>query len=204
MGTVYSVGDVAKKLRKSEKTLQKWDRDGVFVANRTPTGRRFYTHEQILSYFGLDSTVSKKAIIAYCRVSSAAQKPDLANQVKALTQYCLSKNYEFEIVDEVGGGMNFKRPKFKSVMTRIKNGEVSKLIIAHKDRLTRFGFDYLAWECEQSGTVIEILNDEQMSPEHEMVQDLMTIVHCFSSRLYGLRNYKKELKKKLEIKSKNT
>ena len=82
-----------------------------------------------------------------------------------------------------------------------ENGDVEKIVIAHKDRLTRFGFDHIEWECQQHSCKIEILNNEQMSPEQEMVQDLMTIIHCFSSRLYGLRNYKADLKRALSDKS---
>lgn len=72
------------------------------------------------------------------------------------------------------------------------------IIIAHKDRLARFGFEHVEWECSNAGCKILVLNNEQLSPEQEMVQDLMTIIHCFSSRLYGLRSYKKSLKEALK------
>jgi putative resolvase len=77
-------------------------------------------------------------------------------------------------------------------MDRIEARQVSHLIIAHKDRLVRSGFQWFERFCEEHGCELLVLNQEQLSPEQEMVQDLLTIVHCFSARLYGLRNYRKK------------
>ena len=99
-----------------------------------------------------------------------------------------------QFVEEVGGGLNLKRPKFVALMDRIEARQVSHLIIAHKDRLVRFGYQWFERFCAEHGTELLVLNNEQLSPEQEMVQDLLTIVHCFSARLYGLRNYRKKLK----------
>lgn len=94
--------------------------------------------------------------------------------------------------------MNFKRKKFLAIIDRIEHGEVSKLIVAHKDRLVRFGFDFFDIFAEKHGCKMVVVNQEQLSPQHEMVEDLMAIVHCFSSRLYGLRTYKKKIKEVAE------
>lgn len=196
---IYNITEAAAKLKRSVKTLQRWDRDGVLVAHRTPTNRRVYNDAQLRDFLGYDNPQKDKIIIAYCRVSSAGQKNDLLNQHKVLETFCNAKGYsDVTYIDEIGGGMNFKRKQFRAIMAKIHNREVSKLVIAHKDRLVRFGFDYLVWECSQFGCTVEVLNNETLSPEQEMVQDLMTIVHCFSSRLYGLRNYKKTLKNALK------
>jgi len=137
--------------------------------------------------------------VAYCRVSSAAQKPDLKNQRRVLEDFCAARAVaNIEFVEEIGGGLNLKRPKFVALMDRIEAREVSTLVIAHKDRLVRFGLVWFERFCAEHGTEVLILNNEQLSPEQEMVQDLLTIVHCFSPRLYGLRNYKKKLKEALE------
>ena len=198
METTYSVGEFAKKLHKTVRTIQQWDRDGLLVACRTPTNRRFYTHDQLLRYFGCDIPVADRRVVAYCRVSSSAQRPDLLNQRTVLEQYCAAKGYAgVEFVTEVGGGMNFKRKRFREIMTLVHEGKVATIVVAHRDRLARFGFDHIEWECRLNGCRVEVLNQQQMSPEQEMVQDLMTIVHCFSSRLYGLRNYRKALRKAL-------
>lgn len=199
MQDTYTVGEMAKRLHKTTRTLQQWDRDGKLVAFRTPTGRRFYTHTQLLEYFGEKPDSTAKTTVAYCRVSSQAQKPDLKNQRKALEEFCIAKGIAgVEFVEEVGGGMNFKRSKFRKIMSAVHAGEVGKIVVAHKDRLVRFGYDHLEWECKNAGCDILVLNSESLSPEQEMVQDLMTIIHCFSSRLYGLRNYKKSLKDALK------
>lgn len=94
--------------------------------------------------------------------------------------------------------MNFNRKRFLSIVDRVVNGEVSHLIVAHKDRLTRFGFDLLKHLCATHNCEVIVLDQERLSPEREMVEDLMTIIHCFSARLYGLRNYRKSLKAALK------
>lgn len=199
MQDTYTVGEMAARLHKSRRTLQQWDRDGRLTAFRTPTGRRFYTHDQLLDYFGEKVEAADKAVVAYCRVSSQAQKPDLVNQRKVLEDFCAARGLAgVEFIEEVGGGMNFKRKKFRQLLADVHAGAVGTIIVAHKDRLARFGFEHIEWECRNAGCEILVLNNEQLSPEQEMVQDLMTIIHCFSSRLYGLRNYKKTLKDALK------
>lgn len=103
-----------------------------------------------------------------------------------------------EYIEEIGGGLNFKRLRFSEIMDAVGRGEIETLILAHKDRLCRFGFEWFERLCQKNGCEMLILNTEKLSPEQEMVQDLMTIVHCFSSRLYGLRNYRKALSEALK------
>jgi predicted site-specific integrase-resolvase len=137
-------------------------------------------------------------LVAYCRVSSAAQKPDLANQRRVLEEFVVAKGLAgVEFIEEVGGGLDFKRKRFLELMDAIGRREIKTLILAHKDRLTRFGFEWFEHYAQTHGCELLVLNQERLSPEQEMVQDLMTIVHCFSSRLYGLRNYRKKLKEAL-------
>jgi putative resolvase len=193
MTRTYSLGEFARLMGVHPKTVQRWDRDGTLTAKRTPTGRRFYTDEDRRRVLGFPE--AQKRSIAYCRVSSAAQKPDLKNQRQALEQFCISRGIaQVEFLEEVGGGMNFKRKVFTELMDAVGRGEISKLIVAHKDRLVRFGFAWFSHFCEINGCELLVLNAETLSPQEEMVQDLITIVDCFSSRLYGLRNYKKALK----------
>lgn len=193
MQDTYTVGEMAARLHKSRRTLQQWDRDGKLIAFRTPTGRRFYTHSQLLDYFGEKPEEGAKSTVAYCRVSSQAQKPDLANQRKVLEDFCVARGFAgVEFIEEVGGGMNFKRKKFLELIDGIVRGDVNRLIIAHKDRLVRFGFDLIAHLAETYGCKIEVVNQDTLSPQQEMVEDLLAIVHTFSCRLYGMRKYKKE------------
>jgi putative resolvase len=133
------------------------------------------------------------------RYSAGNARPDFANQRIVLEQFVAARGLaNVEFITEVGGGLNFSRKQFVSLMDVIGRGEVATLVLAHRDRLTRFGFDWFAHYAREHGCEMLVLNQDRLSPEREMVQDLMTIVHCFSSRLYGLRNNRKKLKEALE------
>jgi predicted site-specific integrase-resolvase len=88
--------------------------------------------------------------------------------------------------------MNFKRRQFLDLVDRITAGEISRLIVAHKDRLLRFGFDLVDHVAKKNGCVIEVVNQESLSPQEEMTEDLLSIVHTFSCRLYGMRTYRRK------------
>ncbi len=200
MENMYNIAQAAKYLGFKVKTLQKWDREGKLIpAYRTKTNRRVYTQSQLDEFIGLRTRDTRTRVIAYCRVSSTAQKPDLANQLEILKEYCSKSGLSnVEFISEIGDGLNFERKKFLEIMDAVERYEVKMLIIAHKDRLARFGFEYFRHFLAKHNCELVILNDEKMSPEQEMVDDLMTIIHCFSSRLYGLRNYRKSLKEALK------
>ena len=192
MENTITISKAAEMLGVTVKTLQRWEREGRLIpVARTSTNRRVYTVAQVRTFQGLRvSGPVPTRIVAYCRVSSQAQKPDLANQRVVLEQFCAARGLaDVEVVTEIGGGLNFTRKKFVALMQAVDRSEVKALVIAHKDRLVRFGFVWFAQFCADHGCELLVLNQETFSPEQEMVQDLMTIVHCFSSRLYGLRNY---------------
>lgn len=193
---MYTPAVFAKRVGVSVKTLQKWDRIGVLPAKRTITNRRYYTDEDLAAALRLPRVQKERRTVAYCRVSSQAQKPDLANQRRVLEAFCTQRNLEVdEWMMEVGGGLNFKRKQFLSLVDAILEGQVERVILAHQDRLARFGYQLLVHLCETHHCELLVMNTEELSPEQELVQDLITITHCFSSRLYGLRNYRKALKK---------
>lgn len=197
MENTISTGKAAKLLGVTVKTLQRWEREGRLIpVGRTDSNRRLYTVSQIQSFIGIRQSNNSvpTRLIAYCRVSSAAQKPDLVNQRRVLEEFIVARGLaNVEFVEEIGGGLNFKRKKFLLLMEEIGRREIKILILAHRDRLTRFGFEWFEHYAKTNGCEVLVLNQERLSPEQEMVQDLMTIVHCFSSRLYGLRKYRKKL-----------
>jgi putative resolvase len=194
MDTTYSPKKFGQLIGRSVNTLQKWDRKGILIAHRSPTNRRYYTHDQYLTYRGLRAQ-DKGKVIVYARVSSAGQKPDLAKQMAALQVYCATHSYQpDEWIEEIGSGLNYQRKRFNQLMEQIELGQVRQLIIAHKDRLVRFGFEWFAAFCERHGTQLLIVNGDTLSPEQELAQDLLSIVHVFSARLYGLRSYKKVIR----------
>jgi putative resolvase len=142
---------------------------------------------------------SQRSTVVYYRVSSRSQKRDLKNQRLRLEEFCMAKGLAIdEWIEEIGGGLNFKRPRFLKLFDRIIAGEIACLVIAHKDRLARFGFELLKHLCERHDCKLLVMNTESLSPEREMVEDLMAVTHCFSARLYGLRNYKQALKSALK------
>ena len=195
---MYTPAVFAKRVGVSVKTLQKWDRIGVLPAKRTITNRRYYTDEDLAAALRLPRVQKERWTVAYCRVSSQAQKPDLVNQQKVLEEFCKQGKIEVdEWIMEVGGGLNFKRKRFLSLVDAILEGQVERVVLAHQDRLARFGYHVLVHLCQSHQCELLVMNTEELSPEQELVQDLITITHCFSSRLYGLRNYRQALKKAL-------
>jgi putative resolvase len=194
MSTIYSPQEFGKLIGRTTNTLQKWDRKGILTAHRSPTNRRYYTHDQYLQYRGLVAA-EQGLTIAYTRVSGVAQKPDLAHQVKALEAYCQQNALEVdEWLSDIGSGLNYKRKQFNRVMEMIELGQVRRLLIAHRDRLVRFGYDYFEAFCERHHTEIVVINGEHLSPEQELVRDLLAIVTVFSARLHGLRSYREAIK----------
>jgi putative resolvase len=195
---MYSASQFAKRMGVSVKTLQRWDREGRLQAKRTLSGRRYYDDADLARALNVPMREASRRTIAYCRVASPAQRPDLATQRAALEQYAQTKGIAVdEWVMEIGGGLNFERKRFLRLVDAIVAGEVQRVLIAHQDRLARFGFALLKHLCETHQTDLVVMNTETLSPEQELVQDLMSIVHCFSSRLDGLRNYRKALEKAL-------
>ncbi|OFY71430.1 MAG: inosine-5-monophosphate dehydrogenase [Bacteroidetes bacterium RIFCSPLOWO2_12_FULL_37_12] len=191
---MYRLNEFAKLIGKSVQTLQRWDREGIFKAHRNKLNRRYYIHDQYLEYIGQKASHDKKNIVYY-RVSSSGQKGDLENQKKAIEQFCIAQGIAVsEWVSDIGSGLNYTRKNFLSLMEMVERGEVTQIIVAHKDRLVRFGFEWFESFCKNHGTKILVMNNESLSPEEEMTKDLLSIIHCFSSRLYGLRKYKKKIK----------
>ena len=198
-GIMYTPSQFAKQVGVSIKTIQKWDRIGVLPAKRTITNRRYYTDEDLALALGLPRMQKDRRTVAYCRVSSQAQQPDLQNQKAALQEYCEQSGIQVdEWIMEVGGGLNFERKQFLKLVDAILAGEVACVVLAHQDRLARFGYKLLVYLCRTHRCKLVVMNTETLSPEQELVQDLITITHCFSSRLSGLRNYRQALSKALK------
>ncbi|MUG97410.1 IS607 family transposase [Scytonema sp. UIC 10036] len=197
----YRPHEFAKLIGKSVSTLRRWDSEGKLPAKRGLGNQRFYDDSDIAKALNLEltSSQSNKAII-YCRVSTNNQKPELETQIKSMETFCLNAGIPIEkVLKEIGGGLNFKRKVFINLMKSIRIGETKHIVVAHKDRLARFGFDFLEEFASWYGCKITVANQESLSPQQEMVEDLMAVIHCFSSRLYGLRRYKKaDLKKFIE------
>ena len=138
MDKIYSPREFGNLIGRTTQTLQRWDRVGILTAHRSPTNRRYYTHDQYLQVIGQKAKEQK--IVAYCRVSSAGQKNDLASQKQAVEQFCIAGGKPVALwLQDIASGLNYKRKNFVALMEMVEQGEVSEIVIAHKDRLVRFG-----------------------------------------------------------------
>lgn len=195
----YKPQEFAEMIGVSVKTLQRWDNEGKLKAYRTPTNRRYYTHSQYIGYMGESNTKNGKSVI-YARVSSVNQKDDLKNQINFLKQYANAKGIIIdEIYEDIGSGLNYNRKKWNEIIDNSIKGEIKVIIIAYKDRFIRFGYDWFEKFLKSNGTEIIVVNNESVSPEQELVNDLISIIHVFSCRIYGLRKYKKQIKEDEDI-----
>jgi predicted site-specific integrase-resolvase len=180
--------------------LQRWDREGVLRSNRTPTNRRYYTYDQYLKYKGINTETDNRQTVIYARVSTRNQKDDLLNQVSFLKQFCNATGIIVgQCIEDYGSGLNYNRKQWNKLLEDVMEQKVKTIIITHKDRFVRFGYDWLERFCLKYNTNIVIVNNEELSPQEELVQDIVSILHVFSSRLYGLRKYKKQIKEDKEI-----
>ncbi|MDR2088846.1 MAG: IS607 family transposase [Clostridiales Family XIII bacterium] len=188
---MMTITEFAKTIGVIPDTVRRWERSGKIKPMRTVGGHRRYTEKDVSDALRLKMRDKPKRKIIYCRVSGPNQKDDLRSQVEAMETFALGRGLITETVTEIGGGMNMSRPKFLKLVTDIVNGDVDTVIVAHKDRLARFGFDLVDNLAKTYGCEILVVNCEKLSPQAEMVEDLMSIIHTFSCRLYSLRKYKK-------------
>lgn len=198
--TNYKPGDFAELLGVSVKTLQRWDREGILKANRTPTDRRYYTYDQYLQFKGIKTEKDNRETVIYARVSTRNQKEDLQNQVTFLRQFCNAKGMIVDqCIEEYGSGLSYNRKKWNQLLEEVMEQKIKTIVVTHQDRFIRFGYDWFERFCEKFHTMIVIVNNEELSPQEELVQDMLSILHVFSCRLYGLRKYKNQIKRDEEL-----
>jgi predicted site-specific integrase-resolvase len=171
----------AEKLGVHPHTLRKMAGNGEIEYIRI-SGQRKYNVE---AYLGNQNTV----VLCYCRVSSYKQKDDLARQVS----FMQTRYPEAEIIKDIGSGLNFKRKGLNAILERAMSGTNITLVVAHRDRLARFGYDLIRFIIERNGGKLVVLSEDTLSPEVELTKDLLNILHVFSCRMHGLRNYKKQV-----------
>ena len=195
---IYKVGEFAEKIGVSISTLQRWDRTDVLKSKRTPTNQRYYTDEDLNKVLNL-KTEAKRKSVGYCRVSTQGQKQNLENQKEFVSVYSLNHGVILdEIYTDIGSGLNYKRKNWNKLLEQVANDEIDKIYVTYKDRFVRFGYEWFADFCASHGTEIIVLNQKQTSPEDELTEDLLSILHVFSARNYGLRKYKTEINKELK------
>jgi predicted site-specific integrase-resolvase len=193
MDRYVSIGAAAKRLGVSITTLRRWDAEGKLVAERTPAGHRRYLASDISTFnpLGLDTAALIRPTVAYARVSSHDQRDDLARQVKVLEMYCASHGWQFEVISDLGSGMNYRKIGLTGLLERIIDDRVGRLVLTHKDRLLRFGAELVFAVCEAKHVEVIIINQGQdRTFEEELASDVLEIVTVFSARMYGARSHK--------------
>ncbi len=190
MDKLYSIGEAAKYLGVSVSTLRRWENDGKLVPERTQGQQRRYPISLLAP--NLTKVSSQNLLtIAYARVSSYDQKSDLERQKQLLEMYCASKGWSFEIVSDLGSGMNYNKKGLKRLINSILMGEIGRLVITHKDRLLRFGAELIFSICEMKNVEVIIVNQgDEPTFEEELAKDVLEIITVFSARLYGSRSNK--------------
>ena len=198
----YLIGEFAKLIGKDPQTLREWDKKDVLKPHHvTPTVYRYYSQEQLNHFLGIKGIKTKtKKVIGYCRVSSQKQKDDLDRQIENVKTYMIAKGYSFEVITDIGSGINYNKKGLNQLIDMITNSEVEKIVILYKDRLLRFGFEIIENLCNKYGTTIEIIDNTEKTEDQELVEDLIQIITVFSCRLQGRRanKAKKMIKELLE------
>ena len=173
----------AARLGLHPQTLRRYARQGKIPFYRNSGGQRLYDVDSFLR------GKSEPETICYCRVSSAKQRGDLQRQIAHMRELFPTA----QVVTDVAGGLNWKRKGLVSILERLHRGDKLTLVVAHRDRLARFGFELIEWLVEQNGGSLLVLNQSDDSPESELTEDLLSILHTFSCRMHGLRRYKRAI-----------
>ena len=186
-----SIGEAAKFLGVSTQTLRRWEKDKKLLPDERTNGnqRRYDLSKLRPQYFHSSDQAGKT--IAYARVSSHDQKKDLERQKEMLEMFCASQGWTFEILSDLGSGMNYRKRGLKKLLNEIINGNINRLVLTHKDRLLRFGSELVFALCEERGVEVVIINQgSEPSFEEELAQDVLEIITVFSARLYGAKSRK--------------
>jgi putative resolvase len=190
MDRLMPISDAANLLGVSVTTLRRWEVEGKLVPNRTAAGHRRYDLSKLKPELFHANDLTRKTI-AYARVSSHDQKTDLERQKQVLELYCARQGWIFEVVADLGSGMNYHKKGLKRLLNEILSGQLGRLVIAHKDRLLRFGAELVFAICEAKNVEVIVLNQgEDTTFEEDLAKDVLEIITVFSARLYGSRSRK--------------
>lgn len=188
-----SIGEAAKELGISTKTLRRWADAGKIRSERSPSGQRRFFLADIKRITPRDlNQVDDRITLNYARVSSHDQKQDLIRQAQVLEAFSSANGWQFETIQDLGSGLNYNKKGLQKLLKRIMAGDVGRLVLTHKDRLLRFGAELVFAICEEFETEVVIINksSEEVTFEQELVQDMIELITVFSARLYGSRSRK--------------
>ena len=198
MSKYYSINKFSKILGVSAQTLRNGDKKGKLHPHHTSSnGYRYYSHEQLNQVMNIKPNLDR-IVIGYCRVSSNKQKDDLERQIENMKLYLTAQGKPFEIISDIGSGIDYKKKGLKELMKRISQNKVDKVVVFYKDRLLRFGFELVEYIASLYDCDIEIIDHTEKTEQQELVEDLVQIITVFSCKLQGKRaNKARKLVKEL-------
>lgn len=196
MNKLIAIGQASKLLGVTIQTLRNWDKQGLLKPDEiTKGGSRRYKLESLKNINkNIKFNTDNLKTIAYARVSSHDQKDDLIRQVQVLEHYCAKAGFNYEIIQDLGSGMNYYKKGLTKLLNLILEGQVKRLVITHKDRLLRYGAELVFAICEAKEVEVIIINkgDENIKFEEELAKDVLEIITVFSARLYGSKGKKNQ------------
>lgn len=190
MNRLVPISEASKLLGVSIQTLRRWEAEGRLIPEHTSGKHRRYDMLKLKPELFRVAEDSRKTL-AYARVSSHDQKDDLERQKQVLELYCVQQGWTFELISDLGSGMNYSKKGLKRLLNEIIGGHAGRLVITHKDRLLRFGAELVFSLCEAKQVEVVIVNKgEDTSFEEDLAADVLEIITVFSARLYGSRSHK--------------
>lgn len=199
MKKYYSIRKLSEMIDVSAQTLRNWEKSGKLIPDyKTSSGYRYYSQEQVDAITGNKTNMENRIVIGYCRVSSTKQKDDLERQVQNVKAYLLAQGKPFEIIEDIGSGINYNKKGLLELLQKVIDHKVEKIVVLYKDRLLRFGYELFENIAKSYGTSIEIIDNTEKTKQEELVEDLVQIITVFSCKLQGKRAKKtKEMIKEL-------
>ena len=190
---MLAISEAADILGVSVTTLRRWEREGKLTSERTHAGHRRYDLSKIKPGLLRAEEDTSIKTIAYARVSSHDQKADLERQKQVLELYCARQGWKYEVIADLGSGMNYHKKGLKRLLNDILSDKIGRLVIAHKDRLLRFGAELVFAICAVKNVEVVILNQgEDTTFEEDLAKDVLEIITVFSARFYGNRSRKNQ------------
>lgn len=198
MSKYYSINKFSKILGVSAQTLRNWDNNGKLHPHHTSSnGYRYYSYEQLNQVMNIKPN-SDRITIGYCRVSSNKQKDDLERQIENMKLYLTAQEKPFEIITDIGSGINYKKKGLKELIKQITQNKAEKVVVLYKDRLLGFGFELVEYIASLYNCGIEIIDNTEKPEQQEFIEDLVQIITVFSCKLQGKRaNKARKLVKEL-------
>lgn len=196
---MLTIREAGEFLGVSVPTMRRWEKEGKITSYRTTGKHRRYDKNDLIRFKCKDDD-SFKIAIAYCRVSSSDQKQDLERQIEIVSSYCTAKGYQFKVISDLGSGLNYNKKGLKELIELICSEEIDRIVINYKDRLIRFGYEMIEQLCSIYNVKIEVINHtDSKSYEEELVEDVLSIITVFSSKLYGSRSHKSKMIKNTNV-----